>query len=91
MITKQKKVSPFATKTLKRTRVNGVKIMLQTLCQKVWINPHNILEGIKEYRPIKWFVKTSDGINKTLFTEEEAVEYMSKVINFEKRQLSINN
>ena len=91
MCTKQKKVSPFATKTLKRIKVNGVKIIMQTLCQKIWNNPNNVLEGVKEYKPIKWIVKTSDGINKTLYTQEEAAKFISKVIVFEKKQLSITN
>ena len=68
----------FKTRTLKRTKVNGVKIY----CKKLFRN--NEAQDV-----IYYFVHANDGSYKRATDETQALQIYNQLIKFEKTQLTI--
>ena len=78
-----KKISPYINKTLRRTKIQGVKCKL-TACMR------RFKEGVTDPDKIFYYkVIASDGSYRKLTDEQSAITAYEQLIEFEKRQLTI--
>lgn len=84
-----KKPSRFKTKILKRAKINGVKCRLQEVRIKFFRNPNNIWSEVTGERVAYWQVLASDGTNRKVLSREQADKIWQQLIEFEKKQLTI--
>lgn len=68
----------FKTRTIKRTKVNGVKVYCKALCR------NNEAQDV-----IYYFVQANDGSYKRVTDEAQALQIYELLIKFEKTQLTI--
>ena len=83
-----RKYNPFSFWTLKKTKVNGVKIQLRSYGTK----PYTEIEtGIEHPRRDIYFeIRSNQGLYIKETNSDSAIEKYNRVIEFEKRQLNIN-
>ena len=75
---KQNTPPVFKTRTIKRTKVNGVKIYCKKFCR------NNEAQDV-----IYYFVHANDGSYKRATDEAQALQIYNQLIEFEKTQLTI--
>lgn len=88
-MTATKKPSRFKTKTLKRAKINGVKCYLKEVRIKIFENPRNIWSKVIDEHIAYWQVLASDGTNRKVLSREQADKVWQQLIEFEKKQLTI--
>ena len=78
--------SPYSFRTLKKTKVNGIKIQLRSYGTK----PYTEIDGI-EYprRDIYFEIRSNQGLYIKETDPDSAIEKYNRAIEFEKQQLSI--
>lgn len=83
-----KHFSPYSFRTLKKTKVNGVKIQLRSYGTKPYTE---IKTGIERPRLDIYFeIRSNQGLYIKETNPDSAIEKYNRVIEFEKRQLNIN-
>lgn len=92
---KKAKPNPYATKTLKRANVNGVKCYLKAFQQKtIGLVPNERgiefhYAEIQERKTLYYIVCANDGAERKITNYEHALDWFAKLIEFEKRQTQI--
>lgn len=83
-----RKYNPYSFRTLKKTKVNGVKIQLRSYGTKPFTE---IATGIEYPRQDIYFeIRSNQGLYIKETNPDSAIEKYNRVIEFEKRQLYIS-